>query len=114
MQIDYFSASFCDKVFKKRQCLISHLKSIHKKGAMNSSSNVEKQKNSSHEIENPKPVHQKSTTTMENVKEVLTPKIRQMTNLEKIRKTILKKQNMFLNHTLLKIYNILIHLTKKS
>ena len=78
-----FFCQFCDKVFKKRQCLISHLKSIHKKGAMNSSSNIEKQKNSSHEIENPKPVHQKSTTTMENVKEVLTPKIRQMTNLEK-------------------------------
>ena len=61
-----FSCQFCDKVFKKRQCLISHLKSIHKKRAMNSSSNVEKQKNSSDEIENTKPVHQKSTATMEN------------------------------------------------
>ena len=61
-----FSCQFCDKVFKKRQCLISHLKSIHKKRAMNSSSNVEKQKNSFHEIENTKPVQQKSTVTMEN------------------------------------------------
>ena len=61
-----FSCQFCDKVFKKRQCLISHLKSIHKKRAMNSSSNVEKQKNSSDKIENTKPVHQKSTVTMEN------------------------------------------------
>ena len=61
-----FSCQFCDKVFKKRQCLISHLKSIHKKRAMNSSSNVEKQKNSSEEIENTKPAHQKSTSTLEN------------------------------------------------
>jgi hypothetical protein len=61
-----FSCQFCDKVFKKRQCLISHLKSIHKKRAMSSSSNVEKQRNSSDEIENTKPVHQKSTVTMEN------------------------------------------------
>ena len=61
-----FSCQFCDKVFKKRQCLISHLKSIHKKRAMNSSSNVEKQKNSSEEIENTKPAHQKSTAAFEN------------------------------------------------
>ena len=61
-----FSCQFCDKVFKKRQCLISHLKSLHKKRAMNSSSNVEKQKNSSDEIEDTKPVDQKSTVTMEN------------------------------------------------
>ena len=61
-----FSCQFCDKVFKKRQCLISHLKSTHKKRAMNSSSSAEKQKNSSDKIENTKPVHQKSIVTMEN------------------------------------------------
>ena len=36
-----FSCQFCDKVFKKRQCLISHLRIIHDNKAMNTP-NVEK------------------------------------------------------------------------